>query len=76
MCCVVHTDTPQIVGTTVFRSEDAPGYVPGVSVAIGAQILILVLVGALTLDFRRQNAKADRGEAVLEEGDKNFRYTY
>ena len=49
---------------------------PGVSVAIGAQILILVLVGALTLDFRRQNAKADRGEAVLEEGDKNFRYTY
>jgi len=65
-----------IVGTTVFRSEDRPDYVPGISVAIGSQILILILVGFLTLDFKRQNAKADRGEKVLEEGNEHFRYTY
>lgn len=64
-----------IVGSTVFRSEDAPGYVPGISVAMGSQVLILVLVGLLTIDFKRQNEKADRGEKVLEEGDKHFRYT-
>merc|ERR1711939_1144108 len=65
-----------IVGTTTFRSEDRPDYVPGISVAIGSQILILILVGFLTLDFKRQNAKADRGEKVLEEGNEHFRYTY
>lgn len=65
-----------IIGTTVFRSQDAPGYVPGVSVAMGAQIVIVLLVCALTLDFKRQNGKAERGEKVLEEGDVNFRYTY
>ncbi|KAL1581892.1 hypothetical protein WHR41_09336 [Cladosporium halotolerans] len=64
-----------IVGSTVFRSEDAPDYVPGISVAMGSQALILVLVGLLTIDFKRQNKKADRGEKVLEEGDKHFRYT-
>jgi len=65
-----------IVGTTTFRSEDRPDYIPGISVAIGSQILILILVGVLTLDFKRQNAKADRGEKVLEEGNEHFRYTY
>lgn len=65
-----------IVGTTVFRSQDAPEYVPGLSVAMGAQVVIVLLVVALTLDFKRQNGKAERGLKVLEEGDKNFRYTY
>ena len=65
-----------IVGSTVFRSKDEPEYLPGISVAMGSQCLILILVGILTLEFKRQNAKADRGEKVLEEGDKNFRYTY
>lgn len=60
----------------MFRSQDAPAYVPGLSTAIGAQIVVIILVVALTLDFRRQNGKADRGEKVLEEGDRNFRYTY
>merc|ERR1711964_148691 len=65
-----------IVGSTVFRSEDRPGYVPGISVAIGSQVVICLAVAALTLDFKRQNGKADRGEKVLEEGDASFRYTY
>ena len=42
---------------------------------MGSQALILVLIGLLTIDFKRQNKKADRGEKVLEEGDKHFRYT-
>ncbi|CZR54644.1 related to nicotinamide mononucleotide permease [Phialocephala subalpina] len=65
-----------IVGSTVFRSEDRPGYVPGISVAIGSQVLICFCVAALTVAFRKQNGRADRGEVVLEEGDENFRYTY
>lgn len=65
-----------IVGSTVFRSEDRPGYVPGISVAIGSQVLICIIVAVLTFDIRRMNRKAERGEIVLEEGDENFRYTY
>lgn len=64
-----------IVGSTVFRSEDAPAYIPGMSTAMGAQVITVILVGALTWDFKRQNAKADRGEKLLELGDKHFRYT-
>ena len=65
-----------IVGSTVFRSQDAPDYIPGISVAMGSQIVIITLVGILTLEFKRQNGKAERGEKLLENGDKNFRYTY
>jgi len=64
-----------IVGSTVFRKQDRPGYVPGISVAIGSQVLICFLVAALTVAFRKQNARADRGEIRLEEGSEDFRYT-
>lgn len=64
------------MGSTVFRSEDAPRYIPGLSVAIGSQVVILLIVAALTLSFRVANKKADKGEKVIEGGDKNFRYTY
>ncbi|KAG7005719.1 MFS-type transporter cnsO [Physcia stellaris] len=63
-----------IVGSTVFRSEDSPTYVPGLSVAMGSQVVILLTVGALTVAFRLSNKKADRGEKVLE-GSPSFRYT-
>ena len=64
-----------IVGSTVFRRQDAPGYVPGLSVAMGAQVVICILVTILTLAFKRNNAMADRGERILEFSEK-FRYTY
>lgn len=63
-----------IVGSTVFRARDAPGYVPGLSVAIGANVLILCIIGTLSLYFTRANAKADREGTVLE-GEAGFRYT-
>lgn len=63
-----------IVGSTVFRSEDSPTYVPGLSVAMGSQVIILILVTVLTFSFRSANKKADRGEKVLQ-GLTTFRYT-
>ena len=63
-----------IVGSTVFRSEDSPTYVPGLSVAMGSQVVILLVVGALTVSFKRNNRKADRGEKILEDSPE-FRYT-
>lgn len=63
-----------IVGSTVFRSEDSPTYIPGLSVAMGSQVVILLTVGALTLAFSSSNQMADRGEKVLEDSP-SFRYT-
>lgn len=38
------------------------------------QLLILIVVGALTLHFWRCNRKADRGKMIIE-GSAEFRYT-
>lgn len=65
-----------IVGSTVFRDQDAPAYVPGISVAIGSQVLIVLVVALLTMSFRVANGKANRNGTILEGGDSKFRYTY
>lgn len=65
-----------IVGSTVFRAEDAPDYIPGISVAMGSQVLIILAVGLLTLSFRMANGEANRDGKILENGDSSFRYTY
>ncbi|RAH64197.1 putative phthalate transporter [Aspergillus aculeatinus CBS 121060] len=63
-----------IVSSLVFRSEDAPGYRPGMWTTIACNILILVIVGALSWWFRKSNAEAERGQRVIE-GAEDFRYT-
>ncbi|KAH7363352.1 high-affinity nicotinic acid transporter [Plectosphaerella cucumerina] len=68
-----------IAGSLVFRQQDAPGYRPGMYTCIACSLLTLILVGLLTLDFKLQNGKADRGEKELEINDEDcgsgFRYT-
>ncbi|OWY45176.1 MFS general substrate transporter [Alternaria alternata] len=63
-----------IAGALIFRTEDAPSYVPGFAACMACNVLVILLVGVLTLWFRSENAKADRGEKVLLE-DPNFRFT-
>jgi hypothetical protein len=63
-----------IAGALIFRTEDAPSYVPGFAACIACNVLVIMLVGILTFYFRSENAKADRGEKVLLE-DPNFRFT-
>ena len=63
-----------VAGSLVFRSQDAPGYVPGIWACLAANFLILAIVGALSVYFARCNRKAERGEHVIE-GQEGFRYT-
>ncbi|KAK4143042.1 general substrate transporter [Dichotomopilus funicola] len=70
-----------IAGSLVFRDQDKPGYRPGLYACIATTLLTILIVGALTLDFKRLNGKADRGERELEcDADDvyepGFRYTY
>jgi MFS family permease len=70
-----------IAGSLVFREQDKlTGYKPGMWACVACATLNIVLVLICDLEFRRQNAKADRGEKRLEahddEAGADFRYTY
>lgn len=63
-----------ISGSLIFRTQDAPTYVPGFAACMVACVLDIIVVLALTFYFRRCNKQADRGERVLLE-DPSFRFT-
>ncbi|KAJ6087996.1 MFS general substrate transporter [Penicillium canescens] len=64
-----------MTGSLVFRSQDAPGYHPGILTCIGLSVLIIVLVIILSIRFYFLNRKVARGELVI--GNlPGFRYTY
>ena len=63
-----------IVGSTVFRTQDKPGYRPGMYATILASALIVVITLALNLKFWRANKRAEAGGKVIE-GLAGFRYT-
>ncbi|KAL8789791.1 MAG: hypothetical protein Q9195_006683 [Heterodermia aff. obscurata] len=63
-----------ISGGTIFRSQDAPRYLPGIGAAIACNGLVILFVLGLSGYFWLKNRKADRGEIVIE-GSKGFRYT-
>ncbi|GIZ41949.1 hypothetical protein CKM354_000523200 [Cercospora kikuchii] len=63
-----------IAGSLVFRTQDAPAYLPGLWACMTACLIIIVTVGLLDTWFIAQNKKADRGEVILE-GESTFRYT-
>ncbi|KAI8952397.1 major facilitator superfamily domain-containing protein [Xylaria longipes] len=69
-----------ITGSLVFRSQDQPGYKPGLWACIAVSLLNIVIVGICTLSFYIDNKKADRGEKELEADDEGFqpgfRYTH
>ncbi|KAF2766555.1 MFS general substrate transporter [Teratosphaeria nubilosa] len=63
-----------IVGTTVFRSQDAPAYRPGIYATLIASVLIVIITLGLSLKFHRANKRAEAGGKVIE-GLAGFRYT-
>ncbi|KAL4950412.1 major facilitator superfamily domain-containing protein [Aspergillus filifer] len=63
-----------ILGTTVFRAQDAPDYIPGLLTTMLANAIIGVLVGTLTLKFHRANKRVDAGGKAIE-GLPGFKYT-
>jgi hypothetical protein len=63
-----------IIGTTVFRAQDAPNYRPGILTCLIANALIVVIVAALSVKFHLANKRAAAGGKVIE-GLEGFRYT-
>ncbi|KAH7064253.1 major facilitator superfamily domain-containing protein [Paraphoma chrysanthemicola] len=63
-----------IIGGTVFRTEDAPKYVPGIIACMIAAGGIIVVTLLMNLKFWRANRRADAGGKIIE-GLEGFRYT-
>ncbi|OOQ83272.1 Major Facilitator Superfamily protein [Penicillium brasilianum] len=63
-----------IAESLMFRSQDAPQYVPGIWGAIACQTLLLIVVAMMSTHFQIADQKADRGEKIIE-GLEGFRYT-
>jgi hypothetical protein len=63
-----------IIGGTVFRTQDAPHYVPGITACMIAAGLIVVIACLMDLKFWMANKRANAGGKVIE-GLHGFRYT-
>lgn len=64
-----------ITGSTIFRSQDAPNYYPGMWATIGLQVLYTVVTFGMSQYLKRQNKLADEGKRPALEGVEGFRYT-
>jgi len=64
-----------IIGTSVFRAQDSPGYRPGILTCLIANGLIIAIVAGLTLKFYRANKRVDAGGKLIE-NQLGFKYTF
>lgn len=63
-----------IIGSVVFRSQDAPGYRPGIYCTMIASALIILITCALNFKFYMANKRVDAGGKFIE-GLQGFKYT-
>lgn len=64
-----------IIGTSVFRAKDSPGYRPGILTCMLANAVMIIIVGMLSLKFWKANKRVKRGGKIIE-GQAGFFYTY
>lgn len=63
-----------VIASVAFRSQDAPGYAPGLGTCFAAGGLTILSLAATTWYMWRKNRAQARGECVIE-GVVGFRYT-
>ncbi|KIX10367.1 uncharacterized protein Z518_01449 [Rhinocladiella mackenziei CBS 650.93] len=63
-----------ITGSTIFRSQDAPQYLPGMWATISLQILYSIVTLGLSMYLKHQNRLADEGKRPALENVEGFRY--
>jgi MFS family permease len=65
-----------VIGSLVFREQDAKtGYRPGLYACIASQLIIILVVIALSFKFTRDNKASERGELEIEGSEAGFKYT-
>jgi MFS family permease len=64
-----------IIGSLVFREQDVPHYRPGLWACIASQLIVILIVIALSFKFRADNKASERGELEIEGSETGFKYT-
>ncbi|KAJ8454629.1 hypothetical protein ONZ45_g19230 [Pleurotus djamor] len=65
-----------IIASTVFRSQDAPGYRPGLWVTIGSQLIIISTTGILSVYYHFKNKAVREGRSPPIDGRPGFYHTF
>ncbi|KIV96769.1 hypothetical protein PV10_00590 [Exophiala mesophila] len=63
-----------VTGSTIFRAQDAPQYIPGMWTTISLQIMTGIITFITSMWLKRQNRLADEGKRPALEGVEGFRY--
>ncbi|KPI44191.1 putative transporter [Cyphellophora attinorum] len=63
-----------ITGSTIFRSQDAPDYLPGMWTTIAFQLASCMIIFVASMHFRRQNRLLEQGKVAMLEGVPGFKY--
>lgn len=63
-----------VCGSTIFRSQDAPRYMPGMWTTIGMILAYACITFSMSMYFKKQNRLADEGKRPALEGVEGFRY--
>jgi hypothetical protein len=63
-----------LIGLAVYREADFPFYRTGLWVTLALNIGSIFVLAILSLTFKRQNKKAERGEVIIENA-QGFLYT-
>ena len=58
-----------IAGSLIFRSQDAPSYVPGIIGCMVASAIIILIVCLLSVQFYFDNKKQAEGRLIIEGGE-------
>lgn len=64
-----------VTGSTIFRSQNAPLYLPGMWATIGLQLMYSIGTFAMSMHLQRKNKQFDEGKVAALEGVESFRYT-
>lgn len=62
-----------IIGSLIFRGQDAPGYEPGIYTTIGLSIYMVFALAWTVWIYWRRNKRIDSGEDIV--GVEGFRYS-
>lgn len=63
-----------ITGSTIFRNQDAPLYLPGMWTTIAMEFVYIGVTFTMSMYLRKQNKLADEGKRPALEGVEGFRY--
>lgn len=63
-----------VIGSLIFRTQDAPHFRPGLYTAFGCMAVEIILTSFLMWYFHKKNKAADNDGLILE-GREGFRYT-